>query len=160
MNTRTLLIAVRAASLICAPLMGSPAGAAAPTPPATPKLTLIRLDLAPLDAPSVATLATENCVALVKAGEFAAAGRPCDSAIMAAERESSESRTGPVWSHGSDEGVAATYNNWAVLRYFSGRLELAAADASRANFRARSEATRNTAAAIDAARTRSLAGAE
>lgn len=157
MNTRTLLIAVRAASLICTPLMGSAAGAAAP---ATPKLTLIRLELAPLDAPSAATVATESCVAYVKAGDFAAASRPCDSAIAAAERESAQSRAGPVWSSGSEENVAVTYNNRAVLRYFSGRLDLAAADASRANFRSRSEATRNTAATIDAARKRNLAGGE
>ena len=157
MNTRTFLVAVRAASLICAPLLGSPAGAAAP---ATPKLTLIRLELAPFDSPSAATVATESCVAHVKAGDFAAASRPCDWAITAAERESAESRTGPVLSRGSDEIVAVTYNNRAVLRYFSGRLDLAAADASRANFRSRSEATRNTAAAIDAARKRNLAVGE
>ncbi len=157
MNTRTLLIAVRAASLICAPLAGGPADAVAPE---APKLTLIRLELAPLDSPSAATLATESCIAYVKAGDFAAASRPCDSAINAAEREVWESHTGPVASRGSDLDVAATYNNRAVLRYLSGRIDLAAADASRANFRARNEATKSTAAAIDAGRRRSLASGQ
>ena len=139
MNTRTFLIAIRAASLIGAPLLGPAAGAAAP---ATPKLTLIRLELAPLDAPSAATVATESCVAYVKAGDFAAASRPCDSAIAAAERESAQSRTGPVWSSGSEENVAVTYHNRAVLRYFSGRLDLAAADASRAQAQPRERRVR------------------
>ena len=142
MNARTLLIAVRAASLICAPLAGSPAGAVAPE---TPRLTLIRLELAPLDSPSAATLATESCVAYVKSGDFAAASRPCDSAVMAAERQLAASRTGPVGSRGSDLDVAVTYNDRAVLRYLSGRTDLAAADASRANFRARNEAITSTA---------------
>lgn len=128
--------------------------------PETPKLTLIRLELAPLESPSAATLATESCVAYVKAGDFAAASRPCDAAIMAAEREHSASRTGPVASRGSELDVAATYNNRAVLRYLSGRSDLAAADASRANFRAPTEATKSTAAAIDAGRKRSFASAE
>ena len=157
MNTRTLLIVARAVSLICAPLAGSPAGAVLPE---TPKLTLIRLELAPLDAPSAATLATESCVAHVKAGDFAAPIQPCNSAITAAERESLESRIGLVRNRGSAEDIAAAYNNRAVLRYFSGRLELAAADASRANSHSRSEATRNTAAAIDFARKRNLANGD
>ena len=157
MHTRTLLIAIRALSLVCAPLAGSPASAAMPE---TPKLTLVRLELQPLDTPTPATLATESCVAYVKAGDFVAASRPCDIAVAAAEHERSESRSAPFSGRGSDDDVAATYNNRAVLRYLSGRLELAVADAGRARFAARSQAIDSTAAAIDAARRRGGASGE
>ena len=154
MKSRTLLIALRALSLVCAPLAGSAAGAAAPD---TPKPTLVRLEMTPLDAPSAATLATEHCVAAVKAGDFAAAGHSCDSAVSAAIRERSAA---PFSGRDSDAAVAATYNNRAVLRYLSGRLELAAADANRAKFAARSRAIDDTAAAIDAALRRGAARGE
>lgn len=154
MQYRTILIAIRALSLAVAPLAGSSAGAAAPD---APKPTLIRLEMQPLDVPSALVVATNRCVTEVKAGDFPAADRSCNRAVLAAMRERAQS---PFSGGDPDVALAAAYNNRAVLRYVSGQLGLAATDAGRARLTAHVAAIDHTAAAIDAARKRDVAGAD
>ncbi len=147
MKPRTALILIRALSLALSPLALAPAGAAQPEPP---KATLVRLDLQPLDRPSPLTIANNQCVALVEARNFAAAATPCNEAISAAQRERSSSRLIPFVGQAYDDEEAATFNNRAVLRYLSGDLPRAAADARRALSTARLPAFQSTAAVIEA----------
>jgi len=142
---RTLLVATM---LSLAPLAPSTAGA-------QPKPTLLRLEPEPSERPTAMMLATERCVALVKARELSAAADPCNSAVSAAQRERSSAWDAPFYARASEEHIAVAYNNRAVLRYLSGELALAAADATRATSAAELPGIGNTARVIVAARHRS-----
>lgn len=145
MNSRTILVALRALSLACSPLAFAVAGAA---PAVTPKATLIRIELPALDVATPVTVATESCVELLRARKLEAAERPCNSAVDAAETDRMGAHIGPFGRNGYDQEAAITYNNRAVLHYLSGRLTLAAADAARARAAGPLPAVESTAAVI------------
>jgi hypothetical protein len=138
----------RTLTMLFSPLGISPVAAAEI---AHPHLTLVRIAAAVPDRPDRVAAATGVCVTSIENGDRAAATRACDHAIAEARfawADSSASFLHDDWRH----DLAIAYNNRAVLRYVSGALELAAADARRARPAAADlPAVRETGAVIDAA---------
>jgi hypothetical protein len=118
---------------------------------AHPHLTLVRIETATPDRPDRLAAATDLCVTSIKKGDRAAATRACDHAIAEARFAwaiSNASFFHDEWRY----DLAIAYNNRAVLRYVSGAVELAAADARRARPAAADlPAVRETGEVIDAA---------
>ena len=149
MNTRPTLSPLKAV-LLCG-MAAISAKATATTAPATPAApTLVRFYLGPLDQPTALTIALDSCTTLVKSGHLAEADAACDRAVHAARTDRAE-RGGSLITTNTDEGLAAAYNNRAVLRYLQGEMSAAVADSNRAVTIAPSAAVASTAAFIDAA---------
>jgi hypothetical protein len=146
MNTHVVPKAIGIAACFCSPTMMSAASAAPALVP-----TLIRMELGPLDSPSVLTISVEKCVALVEARDLAGAAPACDQAVSAARRGRVQPLSVVFAARAADEDLAIAYNDRAVLHYLSGRLELAVADIRRASRASRIPAVGLTAAAIEAA---------
>jgi hypothetical protein len=98
---------------------------------AHPHLTLVRIETATPDRPDRVAAATDLCVASIKKGDRAAATRACDHAIAEAKFAWAISNASFFHDDGRQD-LAIAYNNRAVLHYVSGAVELAAADARRA----------------------------
>ncbi len=138
---------LRALAVLAVPLAAAAAGAA-------PAPTLLRLEPEPSEHPTAVMRSTEQCIALVKAHDLGAAADPCQSAVVAAERERASSWSAPFVTSATDESLAVAYNNRAVLNYLNGRLSLAAADATRARHAAVLPGIDGNVAVLDAARRR------
>ncbi len=143
MKTRYVPRPLQMLVLVGAAAIGTRAAAAVATP------TLVRFEVSPLDHATPLTVALDSCTTLIKAGRLAEADAACAQAIRAAQTERAQSRTWVV----SDRpylGLAAAYNNRAVLHYLQGNLTEAAADSSRALNVAQTPALASTAAFIEA----------
>ena len=145
MNTRYFIRPLQALALLGAVLVCARAANAA----ATPTPTLVRFELSPLEHATPLTAAVDTCAMLVKAGRLAEADVACEHAIRAALTERAEA-TNSVVAYSPYQGLAAAYNNRAVLRYLHGNLAEAAADSSRALNVAPTPAVASTAAFSDA----------